>query len=71
MQVSTLSSHHQLQTCTDPRGPNQSEEAASTAADDDLIELKLAQTHVALTAGTAADDDLLNLISRYMISKKT
>ena len=29
-----------VETCTDPHGPNQSEEVASTAADDDLIELK-------------------------------
>ena len=26
-----------VETCTDPRGPNRSEEATSTAADDDLI----------------------------------
>ena len=34
---------------TDPRGPNRSEVAASTEDDDDLIELKRAQTNVALT----------------------
>ena len=43
VQVSTLSSR------IDPHGPNWSEEARSTAAADDLIELKLAQIHMALT----------------------
>ena len=33
-------------------GPNRSDEAASTVADDDLLKLKLAQTHVALISPT-------------------
>ena len=33
-------------------GPNRSDEAASTVADDDLLKLKLVQTHVALISPT-------------------
>ena len=40
------------ETYTDPCDPSRSGETASTAADDDLIELKLARTHVALTGPT-------------------
>ena len=56
VQVSTLTSHHQLQYLLPrtyyPCGPNRSAEAASTAANDDLLDFRLAQTHVALTGPT-------------------
>ena len=49
MQVSTLSSHHQLQYLLPPRIGYGHVGLCKFAADDDLIELKLAQTRVALT----------------------
>ena len=44
-QVSTAADDDliRVETCTDPRGANRSEEAASTVADDDLIKGALMQ----------------------------
>ena len=52
-----------FETYTDPCGPNRSDEAASSAADDNLLESKLAQTNVALTGPTR--QQVLQLMMTY------
>ena len=52
-----------VETCTDPCGPNRSDEAASTAADDDLYRVETSTDPCGPNqpdeaASTAADDDL-------------
>ena len=55
-----------VETCTDPCGPNQSDEAASTVADDDLIRVETCTDPCDpnwsdKAASTAADDDLIRV----------
>ena len=70
VQVSTLikSSSAAAKTCTEPCGPNQSKEAASAAADDDMIRVETCTdpcgpNRSKETASTAADDDLIRVES--------
>ena len=54
---------YRVETCTDPCGPNRSDEAASTAADDDLYRVETSTDPCGPNqpdeaASTAADDDL-------------
>ena len=53
-----------VETCTDPCGPNRSNEAASTEADDDLIRVEnctdpCGPNRSDEAASTAGDDDLI------------
>ena len=64
LKLSAGDDYIRVETCTDPCGPNRSDEAASTAADDDYIRVETCtdpcgtnRSHEA--ASTAADDDYM------------
>ena len=52
MQIAADDDLIRVETCADPCGPNQSDKAASTAADDDLIRIVLNWRLSAIFMGT-------------------